>query len=205
MGLSACSFSPSLLPQSHATTYGPTLGARFLTRDPLEAITRSPYGYVANNPLNMTDPSGLIGLPIHLPSLGDLWDGFTEQIGCGFQQLGSMLGEVWEHRVGALKVVSVGLAVTALLIAPATGGTSLAALPTLLGAGSIGSSVIAEAIDGKPGRGQRVTFALGLGILGGSVAGSFGEGGLAIVSLIMDALLIGGDFVEVGQPNPRYR
>jgi hypothetical protein len=35
------------------------LGARFLTRDPLEAITRSAYGYVDNNPVNGTDPTGL--------------------------------------------------------------------------------------------------------------------------------------------------
>jgi hypothetical protein len=42
-----------------ATTYGPSAGARFLTRDPLESITREPYGYVGNNPTNMVDPSGL--------------------------------------------------------------------------------------------------------------------------------------------------
>ena len=33
--------------------------AQFLTRDPLEAQTRSPYGYVNNDPLNASDPSGL--------------------------------------------------------------------------------------------------------------------------------------------------
>lgn len=41
-----------------ARFYDPETG-QFLTRDPLEAITRSPYGYVGNNPLNFTDPSGL--------------------------------------------------------------------------------------------------------------------------------------------------
>ena len=34
---------------------------QFLTRDPLVATTRSPYGYVAGNPLNLRDPSGLDG------------------------------------------------------------------------------------------------------------------------------------------------
>lgn len=34
-------------------------GARFLTRDPLEAITREPYGYTGNNPINRTDPTGM--------------------------------------------------------------------------------------------------------------------------------------------------
>lgn len=52
-------FAPWLLADRHATTYGPSLGARFLTRDPLEAITRSPYAYVSGNPLNMVDPLGL--------------------------------------------------------------------------------------------------------------------------------------------------
>ena len=33
--------------------------AQFLTRDPLEAITRSAYGYAGNNPLNVTDPTGM--------------------------------------------------------------------------------------------------------------------------------------------------
>ena len=35
------------------------LGARFLTRDPAEAITREPYGYTGNNPINRTDPTGM--------------------------------------------------------------------------------------------------------------------------------------------------
>jgi hypothetical protein len=40
------------------------VGARFLTRDPAEALTRSPYGYVGNNPLNGVDPTGLDWGPI---------------------------------------------------------------------------------------------------------------------------------------------
>jgi hypothetical protein len=59
MGLSACSFSPSLLGDGDATTCNPLLGARFLTRDPLEPHTRSAYGYVHNNPINRIDPTGL--------------------------------------------------------------------------------------------------------------------------------------------------
>jgi hypothetical protein len=38
--------------------YDPGPG-QFLTRDPLDALTQSAYGYVADNPLNGTDPSGL--------------------------------------------------------------------------------------------------------------------------------------------------
>ncbi|MGH9197837.1 MAG: RHS repeat-associated core domain-containing protein, partial [Acidimicrobiia bacterium] len=42
-----------------ARYYDPATG-QFLTRDPIEAATREPYGYVGGNPLNATDPSGLI-------------------------------------------------------------------------------------------------------------------------------------------------
>jgi RHS repeat-associated protein len=41
-----------------ARYYDPTTG-RFLTRDPIEALTRSAYGYVGGSPLNYTDPAGL--------------------------------------------------------------------------------------------------------------------------------------------------
>jgi RHS repeat-associated protein len=34
--------------------------AQFLTRDPLEAVTRSAYGYVDGDPLNGADPAGLV-------------------------------------------------------------------------------------------------------------------------------------------------
>ena len=42
-----------------ARYYDPTT-AQFLSRDAAVASTRSPYGYVGDNPLNATDPSGLI-------------------------------------------------------------------------------------------------------------------------------------------------
>jgi len=38
--------------------YDPTTG-QFITRDPLNSRTRSAYGYVGNNPLNGSDPTGL--------------------------------------------------------------------------------------------------------------------------------------------------
>lgn len=60
--------------------------AQFLTRDPLEAATRTAYGYAANSALNFTDPSGLAP-----------WDGIVKGIGdfltggdCG----GGFLGDV---------------------------------------------------------------------------------------------------------------
>jgi hypothetical protein len=41
-----------------ARYYDPSTG-RFITRDPLDALTRSAYGYINDNPLNGTDPTGL--------------------------------------------------------------------------------------------------------------------------------------------------
>lgn len=41
-----------------ARYYDPVTG-QFLNRDPIEAITREPYAYAGNNPINNIDPSGL--------------------------------------------------------------------------------------------------------------------------------------------------
>jgi RHS repeat-associated protein len=43
-----------------ARYYDPATG-QFISRDPIESLTREPYGYVAGNPLNDVDPSGLCG------------------------------------------------------------------------------------------------------------------------------------------------
>jgi len=43
-----------------ARYYDPATG-QFLSRDPIEPITRSAYGYVGGNPLNGSDPTGLCG------------------------------------------------------------------------------------------------------------------------------------------------
>jgi RHS repeat-associated protein len=41
-----------------ARYYDPTTG-QFISRDPIESVTRVPYSYAGNNPLNNVDPSGL--------------------------------------------------------------------------------------------------------------------------------------------------
>ncbi|MHB2022061.1 MAG: RHS repeat-associated core domain-containing protein [Mycobacteriales bacterium] len=42
-----------------ARYYDPATG-QFLTRDPIAALTGSPYGYAGDNPLNLTDPTGFM-------------------------------------------------------------------------------------------------------------------------------------------------
>ena len=39
-------------------SYDPTT-AQFLTRNPPVAVTQDPYSYAANDPINLTDPTGL--------------------------------------------------------------------------------------------------------------------------------------------------
>jgi hypothetical protein len=52
--------------------YDPTTG-QFLSRDPIEALTREAYGYVGGSPLNRSDPSGLWA-----------WDGYCVMgVNCG--------------------------------------------------------------------------------------------------------------------------
>jgi RHS repeat-associated protein len=60
--------STSGLQYLRARFYDPST-AQFLTRDPLEGLTREPYAYASDDPLNLTDPSGelSIDLPIDVP------------------------------------------------------------------------------------------------------------------------------------------
>lgn len=72
--------------------YDPTTGS-FTSRDPLNAMTRSAYGYVYGNTLNMTDPSGLCGLWGDDSCIGNAADGvmheFKQHTGvCGAYDLG---------------------------------------------------------------------------------------------------------------------
>ncbi len=69
-----------------ARVYDPAT-AQFMSVDPLADMTRLPYAYAADNPLNLNDPSGLIfGIP-GTPSwsqvgtrLVGFWDGFTRPL-----------------------------------------------------------------------------------------------------------------------------
>ncbi len=58
-----------------ARYYDPTT-SQFVSRDPLETITRQPYAYTADNPLNAIDPLGLAGCSL---SPGD-WGNCANQL-----------------------------------------------------------------------------------------------------------------------------
>jgi RHS repeat-associated protein len=81
-----------------ARVYDPAT-AQFLSVDPLAAMTRMPYAYAVDNPLNLNDPSGLIfGIP-GTPSWSQVgtrfvgfWDGFTRPLAGGTAALRGALG-----------------------------------------------------------------------------------------------------------------
>jgi RHS repeat-associated protein len=52
--------------------------AQFLTRDPIEMLTRDAYGYAGNDPINKVDPTGLAGFTIGPVKVGDLGDAAYE-------------------------------------------------------------------------------------------------------------------------------
>jgi RHS repeat-associated protein len=84
-----------------ARYYDPTT-ASFLTRDPLDAITRSAYGYVAGNPLNADDPTGMNWLSDRASDIGGGIVNGAKDVG----------GFVAEHRHAIIDVAAtVGTAV----------------------------------------------------------------------------------------------
>jgi RHS repeat-associated protein len=66
-----------------ARYYDPTT-AQFLTRDPVEALTGAPYAYVEGNPLNGSDPSGLMCLIGHNAGGGCRGANFAAQSGAAY-------------------------------------------------------------------------------------------------------------------------
>jgi RHS repeat-associated protein len=52
-----------------ARVYDPTT-AQFLTRDPLASLTREPYAYAVDNPVNLGDPTGYEAIPFPIGGAG---------------------------------------------------------------------------------------------------------------------------------------
>lgn len=84
-----------------ARYYDPTTG-QFLTRDLLEQLTQQPYAYAGDDPINGTDPTGLL-------SLGDVLQGlgvgavcvFTDGAGCVAAGLADLNANVVSNDVHA--------------------------------------------------------------------------------------------------------
>jgi len=94
---------PTGLIYLRARYYDP-VSAQFLSRDPLETRTRSPYGYTGGNPLQFVDPTGLWGLPWNWT--GDEWATVGQVAGI----VGAVVG------VAALTVATGGAAAVVLSV-----------------------------------------------------------------------------------------
>jgi len=79
---------------AHARYYDPAT-AQFLSRDPAAATTREPYSYTGDNPLNGTDPNGLVEVNT-VPS------GYRGQTAtCWVSRSGSLDNYILENPTGA--------------------------------------------------------------------------------------------------------
>ena len=155
-----------------ARYYDPATG-QFLSRDPIEAETRSAYGYVGGNPLNGTDPSGLY------------WgEGVVEGAGnvasAGARGVGSGASWVVHHPSTSLKIAAAVLGAGAL--AAATGGASVTLLATItatsvetvgtagtvLGLASTAASLAATTIDCTHSRDANCVFGIATSVGGGA-------------------------------------
>ena len=82
-----------------ARYYDPATG-QFLSRDPLTPLTRSPYGYVAGNPLNNADPTGAADEEI-LGGCAALEIPVVGEVACG-GSVGAYLGDNGPSLINAI-------------------------------------------------------------------------------------------------------
>ena len=118
-----------------ARYYDPSTGA-FLTRDPLEPITATPYAYAGNSPLNYTDPTGLWGIrlgPIQVGNDGCMF---------GTNPNGSCRGSNVKNDLAVVGVVAGAAAIT--ISTAGIGGVAIAGTSLTLGTvGTAGTAVSA--------------------------------------------------------------
>jgi RHS repeat-associated protein len=123
-----------------ARFYDPATG-QFLTRDPLEVLTREAYGYAEGDPLNAVDPSGTSR--VRLPTAGDLVDGLTGSVSTFFENIDVV--EVVETVNAASSYVAAGAALCTVAGAASVVGAPVAAacatVGVVAGATSMGTSI----------------------------------------------------------------
>jgi RHS repeat-associated protein len=152
-----------------ARTYDPAT-VQFLTTDPMEPLTRAPYNYAHDNPLNESDPAGLCSIN-PFSSSGCLSEGV--EAGVHFAE---------EHPVAT------GIALG--VVAVATGGAALAVEGTVatsvLAGSSIAAGAGASALDASKCLNGDTTACVGAG-LGITGVGLSGPEFLAANGIIEDA------------------
>jgi hypothetical protein len=120
-----------------ARTYDPAT-ARFLTTDPMEPLTRAPYSYAHDNPLNESDPAGLCSIN-PFSSSGCLSEGVEAGVHFAEQHYGQIA------EAGAL-TLCVATEVGAVPCLAATGGGFIASTVQNVASPS-GFSPAGEAVD----------------------------------------------------------
>ncbi len=136
--------------------------ATFLSRDPLDAVTREPYAYVAGNPLNNTDPTGLY--------FGEgLVKNVTSAVGDGLSAGQKYLKE---HRDGIQQTLLLtAIVASTAAVTVASGGAAAPILANIALGASVTSSVVTCATES--GRSCRQSIAITVGTWG--VGGLLGD------------------------------
>ena len=90
-----------------ARYYDPATG-QFISRDPMVSTTREPYAYVGDNPLNATDPTGLLSWDDVKHVGGSIAGGIATGVGAARD---AVVGFGTTHTVGVCIVGSAGVVV----------------------------------------------------------------------------------------------
>ena len=183
-----------------ARVYDPTT-AQFLTVDPIVPITRAPYAYVNDNPLNHMDRTGLCSI-----TPGSSENCFSEVPNA----VGSVVESVAQNPVEAGGIILGGVAVASGVGEVVAGGTAVT--EGTLGAISAGSGAAATGLDLKSCAGGRGVSCVGAGVgaiaSGGAGAVVFGAvtgttaAGTTAISLTAGGIGFLGDVAgAVASPN----
>jgi RHS repeat-associated protein len=161
--------------------YDPATG-QFLTVDPLVNLTGSPYAYAGNDPLNMTDPLGL---------LCDWWNSWRAYWQC----LTSGFGNLWDWVSHHLTLIAAVAGTAALFVASA--GTAGPLIALALGAIATFASAGQTAEDISSGAGALKISLDILATVTGMLGGVSDAAAIAAEGAAMDATAAGNQLVAV--------
>ena len=184
--------------------------AQFLSVDPLVAETQSPYGYVDDNPVNNTDPSGLIGytsVRTYCPDGRVLYGSQPCNGGSLFDSIGNGLASAWNDSGGQVvhfayehPAIAGGIALGVASVA--TGGLALAAGATVtgvvLGGTAVATGVGATVLDARqcasPGS-DRLAACIGASL--GGVGAVTGLGATVGAGLVVGGVVAEGSTADI--------